>query len=43
MPTTKELSLSDHQYAIGSRVVAEESAKRDHVVIYLPYACAPDR
>lgn len=40
MPTTKELSLSDHQYAIGSRVVAEESAKRDHVVIYLSGAHA---
>lgn len=40
MPSAKELSLSEHQFAIGARVVAEESAKRDHVVIYLSGAHA---
>jgi len=38
--TAKDLSLSDHQYAVGARVIADEEAKRAHVVIYLSGAHA---
>ena len=40
MQAAELLSLSDHQHAIGARVVAEESSKREHVVIYLSGAHA---
>lgn len=34
------LGLSAHQHAIGARVVAEESARREHLVVYLSGAHA---
>ena len=36
----RSFGLSEHQRAIGDRVVAEESAKREHLVIYLSGAHA---
>lgn len=35
-----ELGLSEHQHAVGARVIAEESARREHVVVYLSGAHA---
>ncbi len=34
------LGLTEHQYEVGARVVAEESARRTHVVVYLSGAHA---
>jgi hypothetical protein len=40
MSETDALGLSPHQRSIGDRVVAEESARREHVVVYLSGAHA---
>ncbi|MBS2014517.1 MAG: nucleotidyltransferase domain-containing protein [Deltaproteobacteria bacterium] len=40
MQVAKDLGLTEHQHAIGARVVAEEAARREHVVIYLSGAHA---
>lgn len=40
MASPAELSLDEHQYAVGARVVAEEEARREHVVVYLSGAHA---
>jgi predicted nucleotidyltransferase len=40
MSATDSFGLSSHQRAIGDRVIAEESAKREHLVVYLSGAHA---
>jgi uncharacterized protein len=38
--TAGSLALTDHQKTIGDRVIAEESARREHLVVYLSGAHA---
>jgi uncharacterized protein len=40
MTSNDDFDLSSHQRAIGDRVIAEESAKREHLVVYLSGAHA---
>jgi predicted nucleotidyltransferase len=40
VPSAVNLGLSEHQRAIGDRVIADESAKREHLVVYLSGAHA---